>query len=564
MANTSTAVILARVSSKAQEDEGYSLDSQLKLLQNYCDRKGLGVVKTFKIAETASKQQSRRIFQELLAFISEQNIYHLTVEKTDRLTRNMRDAVAIDDWLEADNQRMLHAVKENLQLHKEAKSDVKFMWNIHLAVAKKYADNLREEAMKGWAEKLAQGWSPGVPPPGYKTVVQDGKRIHVIDQQKAPLIQRLFQRYLEPNQTIATICDEMKAKGLLTSRGRIYTKSGVHLLLKNPFYIGTIRFWDREYPGSQEPLIDKQLFAAVQHKMSQGRPPRYHTHNPLLKNMINCANCGGTITWQKQKGRYYGMCQRKTGNCVGKRLLREDRVEEIIINKLGELVCPSATIMDWVVGELESDYHTAIDDRAEVEQSLRTKLNRLEKMDEILYDDKLADEISLERYQQKHKEITAKIDEIKLQQSNLSTEISQRHQKFVSILKLAQRAPEIYKQKEDNSDKRTVLIKLFESMSANGDSVSVNYSKLTKVIAAKSEESRCIMQTLKLANKTCKNDVNNSGDAELDAALRPVWLGRRDSNPRMPVPKTGALPLGHAPISVDFTSVRGRAQLVIC
>jgi hypothetical protein len=26
-----------------------------------------------------------------------------------------------------------------------------------------------------------------------------------------------------------------------------------------------------------------------------------------------------------------------------------------------------------------------------------------------------------------------------------------------------------------------------------------------------------------------------------------IWLGRRDSNPRMPVPKTGALPLGHAP-----------------
>ncbi len=25
-----------------------------------------------------------------------------------------------------------------------------------------------------------------------------------------------------------------------------------------------------------------------------------------------------------------------------------------------------------------------------------------------------------------------------------------------------------------------------------------------------------------------------------------VWLGRRDSNPRMPVPKTGALPLGDA------------------
>src|SRR5262249_37612252 len=28
-----------------------------------------------------------------------------------------------------------------------------------------------------------------------------------------------------------------------------------------------------------------------------------------------------------------------------------------------------------------------------------------------------------------------------------------------------------------------------------------------------------------------------------------VWLGRKDSNLRMPVPKTGALPLGYAPAS---------------
>lgn len=27
------------------------------------------------------------------------------------------------------------------------------------------------------------------------------------------------------------------------------------------------------------------------------------------------------------------------------------------------------------------------------------------------------------------------------------------------------------------------------------------------------------------------------------------WLGRRDSNPRMPGPKPGALPLGHVPIN---------------
>jgi predicted site-specific integrase-resolvase len=43
MGQQTKTVILARVSSKSQEDEGYSLDSQLKLLHGYCLSKGLSV-----------------------------------------------------------------------------------------------------------------------------------------------------------------------------------------------------------------------------------------------------------------------------------------------------------------------------------------------------------------------------------------------------------------------------------------------------------------------------------------------------------------------------------------
>src|SRR5437879_2795718 len=44
-------------------------------------------------------------------------------------------------------------------------------------------------------------------------------------------------------------------------------------------------------------------------------------------------------------------------------------------------------------------------------------------------------------------------------------------------------------------------------------------------------------------------------EGTLDAPVTPIrsgegWLGRQDSNLRMPVPKTGALPLGDAPAGV--------------
>ena len=51
--------------------------------------------------------------------------------------------------------------------------------------------------------------------------------------------------------------------------------------------------------------------------------------------------------------------------------------------------------------------------------------------------------------------------------------------------------------------------------------------------------------------QTLQNDDNNGGETkrkDLETEIRSSWLGRRDSNPRMPVPKTGALPLGDAPL----------------
>jgi len=151
---TKKAVILARVSSKSQEDEGYSLDSQVKLLENYCDGKGLIAMEIFKITESASKSMQRNVFKKALAYIEEHDIKHLVIEKVDRHVRNLHDAVETHDWLISDENKQVHFVKDSLVLHKNSRSQEWLNWGIRVVMAKNYIDNLREEAMKGWAEKL--------------------------------------------------------------------------------------------------------------------------------------------------------------------------------------------------------------------------------------------------------------------------------------------------------------------------------------------------------------------------------------------------------------------------
>lgn len=40
----------------------------------------------------------------------------------------------------------------------------------------------------------------------------------------------------------------------------------------------------------------------------------------------------------------------------------------------------------------------------------------------------------------------------------------------------------------------------------------------------------------------------NDSSISLPGVVLQIWLGWRDSNPRMPGPKPGALPLGHIPL----------------
>ena len=53
-----------------------------------------------------------------------------------------------------------------------------------------------------------------------------------------------------------------------------------------------------------------------------------------------------------------------------------------------------------------------------------------------------------------------------------------------------------------------------------------------------------------MSNQTNKKSPNNRGEIkekEINMSLRSIWLGVRDSNPRMLVPKTSVLPLDEPP-----------------
>src|SRR6476661_5304303 len=224
------AVIYARVSSKEQEKEGFSIPAQLKLLKEYAAANGLAVAQEYVDVETA-KQTGRSAFGEMVAYLrSHPAIRVLLVEKTDRLYRNLKDWVTVDE-LEVE----IHFPKEGVVLSRESRSSEKFMHGIKVLMAKNYIDNLSEEARKGMQEKAEQGIWPTKSPLGYRNVAgPDGKKIIAVDPEVAPIVSKIFEWYATGQYALKEVAQKARDAGFIYRRtGSKVPISAVHLMLRN-------------------------------------------------------------------------------------------------------------------------------------------------------------------------------------------------------------------------------------------------------------------------------------------------------------------------------------------
>jgi site-specific DNA recombinase len=269
------AVLYVRVSSKGQEKEGFSIPAQLKLLRQYGQTKGFQILREFRDVETA-KQSGRDGFGKMVDFLNQnRDCKYLLVEKTDRLYRNFKDYVCLED-IDIE----IHLVKEGAVVSSRSKSADKFIHGIKVLMAKNYVDNLSEETRKGMTEKAEQGIWPSVAPLGYKNVLgKSGKRTIKPDSRLAPIIARLFKTYSTGGYSLNEITEKFSRKGLAFRKNKKpLPRSTVHKILTNQMYSGTFQWKGQLYEGKYTPLISKKVWEKVQ-RILRGRSRQKIIHN---------------------------------------------------------------------------------------------------------------------------------------------------------------------------------------------------------------------------------------------------------------------------------------------
>ena len=370
------AVLYARVSSKDQEREGFSIPAQQRLLRQYAREHGLMIVQEFIDVETA-KRTGRTGFGNMLAFLkADPSCRTILVEKTDRLYRNIRDWVTVDE-LDLE----VHFVKENAVVSKASRSSEKFIHGIKVLMAKQYSDNLSEEVKKGLSEKAAQGHYPGVAHVGYL----NNRTTHRIDVDpvRGPLVTQVFALYATGEYSLKALTRKANDIGLWHWRGdRPLSKSGIHRMLGTCIYTGDFRWLGKRHKGSHAPLVTHEMFNRVQAELGGKPRPRCPRPCHAFMRLLTCARCGCAMTAERKKGKYvYYRCTHYHGPC-GNTYIREERLADLLGEVVERIQIP-ADLADWIAeglrdtqGEAEQIRRASAITLTQRLRGVQTKLDR--------------------------------------------------------------------------------------------------------------------------------------------------------------------------------------------
>jgi site-specific DNA recombinase len=263
----------------------------------------------------------------------------ILVEKTDRLYRNPKDWVTIDE-LGVE----IHFVKENKIISPNSRSSEKLAHGMTVVMAKHYIDNLSEETLKGMTEKAKSGFYPSFAPVGYRNADgTGGKRILLPDGETAPVITQIFERFATGNYSLRALVKELNAEGVIL-RGRRIAGSGVHQVLRKRLYTGDFDWNGTTYEGSHEPLVTREVWQRVQELLDARaeNKTRKVRHDFAFTGLVHCGHCGCILVGEIKKGRYvYYHCTGNRGKCT-EPYTRQEVLTREFANVLQELVIPQA------------------------------------------------------------------------------------------------------------------------------------------------------------------------------------------------------------------------------
>ncbi len=353
--------------STTRQGEGVSLPEQKEAIERFAARNNLTIGEYFIELKTAAKR-GRPAWNSMLKLLRQGKAAGVLIHKIDRGARNNMDWAELGELI--DQGVDVYFVNESLDLHTRGG---RLAADLQAVVAVDYVRNLREETKKGIYGRLKQGFYPFRAPIGY--LDNGAAKVKTIDPAKGLLVRQAFELYAAGQWSIPTLVDELYRRGLRNLAGGRVTRTGLHTILRNPFYTGVmrIRVTNQIFAGNHEAMISKRIFDCVQDILHGRVGTRVNVHDFLFRRFVRCGHCGYSLIGELQKGLIYYRCHTKQCPTTS---LREDAVAAAMSEGLKRLQFtePEKAFLRARIIELKASW---IADRERHLETLNLKVQQL-------------------------------------------------------------------------------------------------------------------------------------------------------------------------------------------
>lgn len=326
------AVAIVRVSqSKGREGESFvSPVEQRQRIEAACERDGIDLLAVHEEIDVSggTPLERRPGLTAAIEAIEAREADVLMVAYFDRLVRSLRVQQEVIERVESVGGRVLALDVGAVS------ADTATQWlqgTMIGAVSEYVRRTARERAGAAQADAIARG----VPtfdniPPGYER----GPDKRLRPNADAPAIREAFAMRAGG----ATIKD---IRAFLKSRGIERSYHGVQSMLSSRIYLGELHFGKLSNPEAHEPIIDRDLFAAVQRvKVTRGR--RAKSDRLLARlGILRCGTCGSrmVVGTQTQKGRMYPFYRcPPVGDCERRMTIGAEIAERVVVEVVKERI----------------------------------------------------------------------------------------------------------------------------------------------------------------------------------------------------------------------------------
>ena len=199
--------IYVRVSTDDQRDNGYSIDSQLRMIKEYCEKNDYSIVDVYNDAGHSGKDLMRPEMQRLLKDIKTKKIDKLIAIKVDRLTRNNYDGFWLLNYCEEYDVK----IELILEPYDVSTANGEMIFGMNLVFGQRERKEIGARTKRAMEEMALEKIHPSKAPYGY---VRNKNTGHLeIEPIESQVVKEIFELCKQGHSTrnIATIMHDNNA-----------------------------------------------------------------------------------------------------------------------------------------------------------------------------------------------------------------------------------------------------------------------------------------------------------------------------------------------------------------